>query len=113
LQAIWETESEKYQILTVFEEQILNRTILPTLDDFRKVGQRFDKLFSPGRSRKEALKRLMALLVPLDLDTIRTGIASVPQRRSEENAYLRLANYIISGGKQASPAGEAEESGQG
>ncbi|MFI5454194.1 MAG: hypothetical protein ACHRXM_01965 [Isosphaerales bacterium] len=92
------TDGEKYQVLREFETSIRDGKLLKTLDDFRSFGNILSKEFGTVKSVKDALPHLMALLVRMDLDSVRAAIAKVPMRHGEEeNAFRRLANQIISG----------------
>jgi hypothetical protein len=106
LQKVKHTDGEKYRVLSEFEGRIRGGAILTTLEDLRAFGDSLTKHFAPGKSRKEALERVMALLATMDLGAIREAIARVPPGRGGgEGAYRRLANHIISGGHQQ-PSGQ-------
>jgi hypothetical protein len=97
LQELKSVDGAKYQVLREFERAIREGRVLKTLDDFRAFGTILGKDFTPGKSRKEALGRLMAVLARMDLESIRAAIAKAPARSGEETAFRRLANQIISG----------------
>jgi hypothetical protein len=98
LQEVKQADAEKYVVLRDFETLIREGRVLRTLDDFRAFGIVLGKDFTPGKSRKDALGRLMAVLAKMDLESIRSAIAKAPSRSGEEeNAFRRLANQIISG----------------
>src|SRR5262249_33965212 len=100
LQELRRTDPDKYQILKRFETRIREGSILTTLDEFRAFGEVLDKGFAPGKSRKEALGRLMALLALMDRETLETAVAKVPASAArDDDSYRRLANHIISGGQ--------------
>jgi hypothetical protein len=92
----------KYQLLRDFENSVREGRVLRDLDEFRAFGKVLSKDFSPGKSRKEALARLTALLAQLDVDAIRSAIAKLPSISSAdgENSFRRLANQIISGPRE-------------
>jgi hypothetical protein len=102
LDAIRETEPEKYQLLRVFETQLLEGERLRTLHDVRSFGQMLDKEFDPGKSRHDGIGRLLKKLAELGLDELREVIRRAPASNVEESeAYLRLSRHIISGGKDS------------
>jgi len=98
LEAIRETQPEKYQLLREFETQLLEGKRLRTLHDVRSLGQMLDKEFDPGKSRHEGIGRLLRLLAELGLDDLREVIRRAPVSNVEESdAFLRLSRHIISG----------------
>ena len=99
LQELKSIDIEKYQVLRDFENAIRERRVLRDLDEFRAFGRILGKDFTPGKSRKEALTRLMSVLAQLDVDSIRSAIAKAPLRiaSDDETSFRRLANQIISG----------------
>lgn len=91
-------DEEKYNILREFDSAIREGAILKTLDDIRTFVRTISKDFDPGKSRKEALGRLMTLLAEMDIDSIQAVLTKLPsQPNDEENSYHRLANQILSG----------------
>lgn len=106
LQDLKHTDRAKYEVLREFETLIREGGTLRTLDEFRAFGRILGKDFSPGKSRKEALARLMALLAQMDLASIRSALARLPASSAEEaTAFHRLADKIISGASDRSPRG--------
>jgi hypothetical protein len=106
LQDLKAVGGEKYEVLRDFERALREGSLLKTLDDFRAFGKHLEKAFTPGKSRIQALGRLMAILVTMDLDSIKTAIAKTPSRSSEgDDSYRRLANQIMSGSTDRSTEG--------
>jgi hypothetical protein len=98
LQGLKSVDEEKYQILRDLEIAIREGAVLAALDEFRAFARTIAKNFNPGKSRKEALGRLMALLVPMDTASIREFIAKIPPKATEtDNSFRQLANQILSG----------------
>jgi hypothetical protein len=98
LQEIKGTDPLKYGVLRDFEMLVREGQVLQTLDDFRAFGKLLGKEYSPAKSRKESVGRLMAVLSQMDLDSIRAVIARVPTKTQEEGTiFRRLANQIMSG----------------
>lgn len=106
LQDLKHTNREKYEVLREFETLIREGGTLQTLDEFRAFGKILAKDFSPGKSRKEALVRLMTLLAQMDLESVRAALARLPASSVDEaTAFHRLADKIISGASDRSPKG--------
>jgi hypothetical protein len=98
LQEMKRTDPAKYEILREFETLVREGEVLRSMDDFRAFGKVLGKDFMPGKSRKESIGRLMAVLAQMDLESVRAAITRVPLKTSEEeSAFRRLANQIISG----------------
>jgi hypothetical protein len=99
LMEVEKTDPEKFRILDEFERLIRLGTILPDLEDIRKLGERLSKRFVAGKSRKETIGRLMALIADLPLETVRQvikeSLSSV--NLSRDSGYQDLANFIIRG----------------
>jgi hypothetical protein len=98
LQEMKQTDPAKYEMLREFETLVREGQVLRSMDDFRAFGKVLGKDFTPGKSRKESIGRLMAVLAQMDLESIRAAIIKVPSGTSaEQSAFHRLANQIISG----------------
>lgn len=107
LDAIRDTEPEKYQLLRTFEEQLREGERLRSLHDVRTFGQMLDKEFDPGKSRHEGIGRLMKKLAAMGLDDLRETIRRAPLGNVEDSdAFLRLSRHIISGAKDAESRAE-------
>jgi hypothetical protein len=98
LQALKSTDTEKYQILKDLEGAIREDRALKSMGEVRKFATLLDKDFNPGKSRKEALGRLIALLAKMDIAAIRTAIGKMPMTSDgTADSFRRLANQLISG----------------
>jgi hypothetical protein len=107
LDAIRESDPEKYELLRTFEEQMWHGERLRSLHDVRTFGQTLDKDFDPGKSRQEGIGRLIKKLVEMKLEDLREIIRRVPVSSAEESeAFLRLSRHIISGGKDPESCAE-------
>lgn len=105
LQELKSVDGEKYQLLREFETAIREGKALKSLDDFRAFGKQLGKGFTAGKSRKEALGRLMAILAHMDTDSIKVAIEKMPLRSGEEEeSFRRLANQIMSGSRDRTSA---------
>lgn len=104
LQELKDTNPDKYEVLKEFEGKIRAGVILSTLDDFREFGKSLGKAYKPAKSRKEALGQLMGVLAQMQLEELREAIAKAQIARSrDEEAYGRLAEHIITGGRPPEP----------
>lgn len=104
LREIKDIEPAKYQVLSEFNARAAQGRFLRTLSDFRIFGKVVGKEFAPGKSRKEALNRLLALLVKMDLASIQAAIARLPETDvDDESAFQKLADHIITGGQSRVP----------
>lgn len=92
-------DSEKYQALAAFEALLKSGEVLTRLDSIKKVGISIDKDFQLGRSRKDAIPKLMAVLANLPLAEINNIISSVKYGREDsgllDEGYQNLANYLL------------------
>lgn len=99
-----ESDPERYQLLAEFESMLREETILPTLEELRKVGVSASKEFQPAKSRKETISRLMAILGAMPIDTLREKLGKViddsKAAHRSDDSYRNLARYLISGSQQ-------------
>jgi len=105
VQELKETDPKRYELLTAFEEKLRQETILPTLSGIRRVGASFSKEFQAGKSRKEAIPRLMAMLAAVPLDTLQEKLDRVVNRvhrASDDNSYQDLAHFLMYGSRSGS-----------
>lgn len=104
VQDLASVDPERHRILVEFETMIRNGTVLPSLDDIKRLGTSVSKDFNPGRSRKESIPRLLATLSVIPMDEMKDAIRKATERvqSSEErgSSYERLAHFLI-GGDQA------------
>jgi hypothetical protein len=101
LDAIRDTEPEKYQLLRTFEQHLWEGDRLRSLHDVRTFGQMLDKDFDTGKSRHEGIGRLMKKLAEMGLEDLREVIRRAPVSNVEESdGFLRLSRHIISGAKE-------------
>lgn len=101
LRALKETEPERHALILELYDRIRTGNTLGTLDEIRVYGRMLSKDFIPGKSRKEAISRLISYLATLDTELLKTALSKVPvQSRLNdggEQAFKRLAEYIITG----------------
>ena len=73
--------------------------MLSTLEEIKRLGSAVSKQFESGKSRKDSIPRLMAVLAQMPLDEMKETIRKVTEQSklSEESnsSYARLAQYLI------------------
>jgi hypothetical protein len=98
LEALEQTDPEKYALLSRLKEEINQGRVLRTLDDIRSLGKSLSKSFQPGKSHREAAGRLIALLSEGDVPFIRNAISVLPRgEQSSDKGYERLAEGLMRG----------------
>nr|VFJ49041.1 MAG: hypothetical protein BECKDK2373B_GA0170837_102221 [Candidatus Kentron sp. DK] len=105
VQALKETDPERYALLSDFEKKLRQETILPTLNGIRRVGMSFSKEFQAGKSRKETIPRLMAVLATMPPDALKEKLGTVVDRvhrASDDDSYQDLARFLITGSQNHS-----------
>src|SRR5947209_14113796 len=93
-------DPEKFLVLSEFDSLLRRSSVLPEVDDIKRLGERLSKNFAPKNSRRESISRLMALLADRPLNEIREVVqATLSNARvdKEDNDYQRLAQFIITG----------------
>ena len=93
-------EPEKYRIIRAFEKQLRDGSVLPTLDSCRAFGKDLSKDFEAGKSRRDCISRLVAILSTMNVDDVQAVISRAPSYIDTDSPepYRRLATHIISGG---------------
>lgn len=93
-------DSEKYHALAAFEGLLRSGKVLTRLDGIKKVGMSIDKDFQPGKSRKDAVPKLMNVLASLSLSDINKIISKVVDGGEDsgmlDESYQNLANFLLS-----------------
>lgn len=88
----------KFQILSEFDVLVRKCTILPELDDIKRLGERLSKDFKPKNSRKEAISKLMTLLAKLPLEEIKEILRLTRSSNNDRSTeYHDLAQFLITG----------------
>nr|VFK42946.1 MAG: hypothetical protein BECKTC1821D_GA0114238_101434 [Candidatus Kentron sp. TC]VFK42947.1 MAG: hypothetical protein BECKTC1821E_GA0114239_102226 [Candidatus Kentron sp. TC]VFK57274.1 MAG: hypothetical protein BECKTC1821F_GA0114240_101624 [Candidatus Kentron sp. TC] len=99
-------DPKRYELLAAFEKKIRQGTILPTLDNLRGVGFSFSKEFQTGKSRKETIPRLMAVLATRPFDDLEKRLDAVVEKArcapEDDNSYQELAEFLINGSRSGS-----------
>ncbi len=109
LQAVKQTDPEKYQFLRNFEAQLREGSVLRTLAAVRDFGESLTKTFGPVKSRKEAVECLMTELASLDMGSARAAIDRIsPSAEEGENGLRRFTNQLLSGVSQRPSEGAAQ-----
>jgi hypothetical protein len=94
-----EKDTEKFEMLCIFEEAFRQGQVLRSLEMIRVTGASIDKSFDPGKSRKGAISKFMKLLASLPTTEARNQIDRIleDERSSydSDKAYSRLAEFIM------------------
>ncbi|WP_152540977.1 hypothetical protein [Luteimonas huabeiensis] len=98
-----EADPEKFQVLSEFDSLIRNGQVLATHESMRRFGERLSKNFEPGKSRKETIGALMAIVADLPVVEIEKLIEYAVSLgvSGETEGYQRLARFLIDGGRRA------------
>lgn len=98
-----ERDPERYAILSKIDQSIRLGAILPRLSDIRRAGCSLDKKFNSGRSKKDAVPRLMTMLAAIpvkDLEIVfQKWRLEAPSTREIDTEYDELAEFLIKGRK--------------
>lgn len=98
-----EEEPEKYKLLSKLDSSLRKGELVPKMATIKKVGASYSKKFTPGKSRKEAIPRLITLLSSMPIEQIHGAIEYiVSEAGGEGNEYADLANYLIYGERRKS-----------
>lgn len=104
VQDLKETDPQRYELLARFEVMLRRETILPTLEEIRKIGTSISKDFQTAKSRKETIPRLMAVVGKMPLGVLQEKLGKVIEESkaepSDRNAYRNLVEFLITGSKQ-------------
>lgn len=101
--ALKNSDPARYEILIVLDSLLRDGKIIPSVEGIRTIGASLDKSFVAGKSRKEAIPKLMTLLASLPLDQIKEIVNSLLERphnkkdAPDDEAYSRLAAFLIQG----------------
>lgn len=94
------SDPEKYEILSRVDRLLRKRDILRDMRSLRDFGQSLDKSFEPGKSRKDAVPRLVQVLSEIPIDRLALVVEEALEKEREREAvdddYRRLANYLMS-----------------
>jgi len=99
VQALEASDPERHSILAEFETMVREGAVVPTLGEIKKLGSAVSKQFEPGKSRKDSIPRLMAVLAPMPLDEMKEAIRKVTEQsklsEGSSSSYARLAQHLI------------------
>lgn len=89
---------EKYKLLKSFDLLVRKGELLPRMDVIKQLGAKFNKEFEAGKSRKEGIPKLMALLASVPIMELKNIITEITDESGKESSeYAELANYLIHG----------------
>lgn len=91
------TDSEKYNLLSKFEEDVRSGQILGMHDNIKKFGRSVSKEFTPKGVQKETISHLMAIIAKQSLEEITKTIAlaRTVKTGSGEDNYKKSSEYIL------------------
>lgn len=102
--ALKDDEPEKYQILEAFDTLVRSGKALPKLESVRVLGASIDKNFTPGKSRRAAIPKLVRLLAGLPVEDLKIVVERALEddevAQKEDESYRELASFLIRGREQ-------------
>lgn len=93
-------DPDKYELLSEFDTLIRKGTVLPEVDDIKRLGRKISKDFVAKKSRREAISALMTVMAELPLNEIKdifSSSLSAANSDDKENEYQKLARFLIKG----------------
>lgn len=100
---IKEIDPGKFEFLSLFDQKIRDGVILSKLDEIRRVGTSIDKSFDAGKSLKDAIPKLIALLSRLSITEMHKVVENILAESStvgrQDDSYNELATFLIRGKK--------------
>lgn len=92
----------RYNLLDALEKKLRNSGLDLRLDSLRKIAFSIDKSIDLGKSKKEAIPKLLELLARVPLDDAERVVHQIYNEQknsdSSSNKYFKLASYIVEGG---------------
>lgn len=98
IDSIKDSDKQKYKLLKELESLLQRGVLLPKLDSMKKFSSQFTKEFNAGKSRKEAIPKLIELLMStpnLELEGIINELLKTSGQKESE--YALLADFLIRG----------------
>ena len=96
-----ERDPHRYSILSKIDQSMRLGIILPRMSDIRRVGYSFDKKFVGGKSKRDAIPRLMETLSKLPISELEhayvTWKRDIVDHRGLDTEYDELAEFLIKG----------------
>lgn len=97
-------EPERYELLSELDDLLRKCVLLPRLEDIRRFGEDLSKTFEAGKSRKEAIPRLMEILANEPMDRLkglsRRLLDEVSNMGGKEAEYEKLASFLMHGNRK-------------
>ncbi|NNG05535.1 MAG: hypothetical protein HKM95_15745 [Inquilinus sp.] len=94
-------DPERYRLLHEIDGLLRDGSLLPKLEDVRKLGVELDKSFTTGKTRRDAIPRLMELLAGQSLERIRPLVHRIildaAKDGEKDKEYERLAAFLMHG----------------
>lgn len=105
-------DQDRYILLSAFEKMLRTKSVLPRLDDIRRVGASMSKGFPAVKSRTEGIRRLMELFATTPFDEaqerVQDAIQDARLHGEEHGSYQRLADFLIHGAETSREEGHSE-----
>jgi len=98
LDSLKDSDKQKYKLLKELESLLQRGILLPKLDSIKKFSSQFTKEFNAGKSRKEAIPKLIELLMStpnVELEKIINELLKTSGQKESE--YALLADFLIQG----------------
>jgi len=93
---------ERYKMLDSLEKNLRTSGVDLRLDVLRRIAFSIDKSIDLGKSKKEAIPKLLDLLARIPLVDVERVIYQISNEQensaSSSNKYFKLASYIVKGG---------------
>jgi hypothetical protein len=92
-------DPEKLEILSMFVEGLQSGKYLSSLDSIRKFGLSLEKDFYAGKSRKDAVPKIVELVAKMPVDDVRKFVRRVIDTKEDagmlDKGYQNLAEFLL------------------
>lgn len=92
---------EKYRLLDELDNLLRNNKLAIRMEDIRNVVASINKDQDLGKSKREAIPKLLETLANVPADQIRAHIEHLVKRKDPNNAtddsYIKLAKFLVRG----------------
>jgi histone H3/H4 len=101
LNALQATDQEKYRLLDELERILRSNKPAIRMDEIRRIATSIDKEKDIGKSKKEAIPKLLEVLAANPIDDIRSFARPIFRktlsRKESDDSYNKLAKYLVRG----------------
>ena len=92
-------DPEKLEVLSVFVTGLESGKYLSSLDSIRKFGLSLEKSFYAGKSRKDAVPKLVELVAKMPVDDVKKFVRRVIDTKEDagmlDKGYQNLAEFLL------------------